>query len=292
MAPEVVLLALAGGILRLAPALVWATVGDCITQRSGAFNIGIEGIVPVAAVAAVAAAAASGDPYLGVAAACACGMALGLAAALCCLLPRASELVVGISFLVAGIALAQFAGAGHLMTVAPPLPGYDLGAALGAPAGALEVTALLPLILVLAAALGWLGRNTRAGLLVVAAGSPGGGEGLGVVGASARAVRVVATTLGGGFAGVAGAQLALSYPGGWSDNLASGLGITALTLAFIARARPLAAAAVALGFAALAALGLVLQGGFGSAGYHAFNALPYIGALLVLVLVNARRREG
>ena len=289
---ELVMVTLAGGLLRFAPALIWAAVGDCITQRSGGFNLGIEGIVPCAAVAAVAASAATSSAYLGVLAAIAAGMALALAAALCFMLPRVSDLVVGISFLVAGIALAQFAGSTHLMTVAPSLPSFDLGAWLGAAKGTLQVTILLPLAVALAFALTWMSWRTRAGLLVVAAGSARGCEGLRTIGVKGSIVRMVATTVGGGFAGVAGAHLALFYPGGWSDHLASGVGITALTLAFIAKARPLLTVVLALGFAALASLGLVMQSSYGSGSYHVLNALPYIGALVALMLVNPRRQPG
>ena len=199
---QLVLLAMLGGLLRFSPALLWIAVGDCITQRSGNFNFGLEGIVAVGAVSAVAATAATGNPYLGLLAAAAAGFTLALCFALCCQLPAVNSITVGIAFFIGGVALARFAGTDLLSVVIPPLPVLDLGAwlaiAIEPNRTMLQLSVFLLGGLVLAVVVGWLLQATRLGLVVTAAGSSNANAGLRVVGSSQPLVRVLATATGGG----------------------------------------------------------------------------------------------
>ena len=291
---ELTALALVGGILRISPALAWVVVGDCLTQRCGRFNLGLEGIVPCGAVAALIVAEHTGEAWAGVLGGMAAGSVLALLFALCCALPRVSELAVGIAFLVGGIALARFAGDPFVTTPAPTLPSIDLAEALGMPGmrSAFEVSLLLPLALLLAFALAWALRNTRWGMLLSAAGGKGGDRALLSVGVKAEAVRVVATMAGGACAGVGGVALVMFYPGGWSDSLADGVGISALLLVFLSRSRPLLSFVAALAFSALASAGLALQASMGSDVHHVLNSMPYAAILVALLLPIGLSRRG
>lgn len=282
----VLALALVGGVLRISPALVWAAVGDCLTQRCGHFNLGLEGIVACGAVVAVLVAGISGQPWLGVVAAAAAGSALAVVFCLCCMLPGVNQLAVGIALLIAGVALARFVGEGLAAAPTVLLPVFKLA---GDRQAVLQFSALLPLGVGLAVGFAWALRTTRLGLLITAAGSAGADGGMRVVGLRPWLVRTAATAVGGACGGVGGACLGLFYPGGWSDQLATGIGIMALTLAFLARARPMLALLAALAFAALAALGPALQVVLGTGNYHLLNSLPYVVALVVLVLVSRHR---
>ena len=275
---ELGLLALVGGLLRISPALAWAVVGDCLTQRCGRFNLGLEGIIPCGAVAALALAHTSGSAWLGLAGAAAAGGILALAFSLCCSLPRVNDLAAGIAFLVGGVALAQFAGSAYVTVPVLPLPQIDLALMFGwsVSRGTLQVSVLLPAVVMLALMLAWFLRYTRIGLLITAAGCPGGVKSLRVIGVNPATVRLLSTTVGGACGGIGGATLVMFYPGGWSDHLATGAGITAVTLVFIVRTRPILALLVTFVFAALAALGLALQATWGTGNYHLLNALPFI----------------
>lgn len=294
MTAELLLAALVGGVLRISPALAWAAVGDCLAQRSGRFNIGIEGIVPCGAVAALAAADAAGGAAAGVAGGALAGAVLGLAFALCCALPRVNELAVGIAFLVGGTALARFAGGPLTGLPVPELAAFDLAALFGSGGarGTYEVSVLLPLALLLALALAWMLANTRAGMLLCAAGGANGDAALAAVGVRAERLRVLAVSAGGACAGIGGASLVMFYPRGWSDHLADGVGISALVLVFLARSRPVAAFVAALAFSAIASAGLALQAALGSEAHHFLNALPYAAVLLALMLPAALAARG
>ena len=276
---DLVVMSLVGGMFRVSPALVWVVIGDCLTQKCGRFNIGIEGMVPCGAVGAAIAADISGSGLMGLLGGAAAGAILGCAIALCCALPRVSELAVGISFLIGGTALARYVGNKYTSLPAPELPVLSLGSG-----SALEISPLLPIAALLAFFLAWMFKSTKWGMILTAAGEKNGDAVLGSVGASAKLVRLVATTVGGAFAGVGGASLLMFYPRGWSDHLADGIGISALVLVFLARSRPVHALFAALAYAAITSAGLALQIYFGSDAHHVLNVLPYLAIFLVLSL--------
>ncbi|MBP0652080.1 ABC transporter permease, partial [Mycobacterium tuberculosis] len=74
--------------------------------------------------------------------------------------------------------------------------------------------------LLAAVALWWGLKNTRAGLVVRMTGDSAA-TAL-AMGTSVDRVRLVATSIGGFFAGVGGSFLSLSYPGSWNEGLSSG----------------------------------------------------------------------
>lgn len=279
-------LAVLAGTLRISVALLWVAVGDCLTQRVGHFNLGLEGIVALSAMAAVAAAGAAGGPWAGVLAGAAVGGLFALAFILCAMVPRVSELGVGIALLVAGVSLARFAGSDLVSVPAQLLP------ALSFAGGALEISVMLPLALAAALGLSWLFSATRAGLLLRAAGESGADGAMRPLGIRTAVVRAAAVVAGGSMGGLGGACLGLFYPGGWSDELTAGVGIIGLTLAFLARHHPLRAAAAAIIFAAVAALGPAFQVAYGTASYHLLNALPYAIAIAMLIAVSRPRMAG
>src|SRR3982074_1405608 len=72
-----VALALAGGAARGSIPYMFVSLGECLTEKSGKINLGMEGVLLMGAMTAFAVSALSGSPWLGVAAACAVGMILG-----------------------------------------------------------------------------------------------------------------------------------------------------------------------------------------------------------------------
>ena len=80
-------------------------------------------------------------------------------------------------------------------------------------------------------------RNTRLGLVVRTVGDSAAAAR--AMGMSVNRVRLLATTVGGFFAGVGGAFLSLSYPGSWNQGLSSGQGLMAVALVIFARWNPL-----------------------------------------------------
>ena len=102
---------------------------------------------------------------------------------------------------------------------------------------ALQVNPLFFVGILLAIAMWWALRNTRAGLTVRMVGdSAASARAMGV---NINRVRLLATAAGGFLAGVGGAFLSLSYPGSWNEGLSSGQGLMAVALVIFARWNPL-----------------------------------------------------
>lgn len=134
----------------------------------------------------------------------------------------------------------------------------------------------------LALVLAWGPTNTRWGLILrMTGGSAASARAMGV---DIDLVRLPATAAGGFLAGIGGAFLSLSSPASWNEGLSSGQGLMAVALVIFARWNPLRRAWAALLFGATGALGPALQSVGIGAGYHFFNAAPYILTLVIMVL--------
>jgi len=244
--------ALIASAFRLATPLLFAALGGILSERSGVINIALEGKLLAGAFAAAVAAVATGNPWIGVAAAVAAGAGTGLLHALFGVVLRGDQIVVGVALnlLVAG--LTQF-----LMNVlygssanTPSFPGLAGGAGFAFPPLVWLAVALVPVVH------GLLAR-TRFGLRVRAVGEhPDTAVSLGV---SPLRVRVAAVCLAGALAGLGGAYLALDTTQ-FVKNMSAGRGFLALAAVIFGKWRPFGAAAACLLFGLAEAFQLRLQG--------------------------------
>jgi simple sugar transport system permease protein len=279
----IVLGAMIAGAIRVSTPFLFVALGETLTERGGRINLGLEGILVLGAMGAYAVSYHTGSPWLGVAAAAGCGLALGLLHGLLCSLPRVNDIAIGIALMMLGTGLAFFFGKPYIQPSAPRLPSISLGEWLGDSflARALEFNPLFLLGVVLAVFLYWgLGR-TRPGLVLRVTGdSTAAARALGI---PVIPVRVLATAVGGAMAGIGGAFLSLYYPGSWNEGLSSGQGLMAVALVIFARWHPLRCLGAALLFGAAGAIGPALQSIGISRGYYFFNAAPYVLTLLVMI---------
>ena len=103
-------------------------------------------------------------------------------------------------------------------------------------------------------------------------------------------VRLLATVVGGFFAGIGGSFLSLYYPGGWNEGLSSGQGLMAVALVIFARWDPVRCLLASLLFGGASALGPALQSVGMTSGYYLFNAAPYVLTLTIIVATSSTRR--
>lgn len=283
-------LALLGGAVRVSTPFLFVSLGECLTERSGRFNLGLEGVLVMGAMTGYAVSALTGSPWLGVAAAGAAGLLLGALHGALCGLPRVNDIAVGIGLMLFGTGLAFFLGKPFVQPRAPMLQALHLGAWSPWPplAAALDVNPLFVVGLALAVAMHWGFRHTRLGLVVRVVGDSAAAAR--AMGHDVNAVRMGATAAGGFLAGVGGAFLSLYYPGSWNEGLSSGQGLMAVALVVFARWRPLACVWASLLFGAASALGPALQSVGVSGGYHLFNAAPYVLTLAMMILSGSPRR--
>ena len=273
-----------GGALRVGVPFLFVSLGECLTEKSGRINLGLEGVLVLSAMTAFGASYLSGSPWVGVLAGAVAGALLATLHGLLCSLPRVNDVATGIALMLLGMGLAFYLGKPLIQPQAPQLPALSLGGWSDSPAvrSALEVNALLPLGLLMAVLLWWAFANTRLGLLVRLAGDSANATR--ALGYSVSGIRIAATAAGGFIAGLGGASLTLFYPGSWNEGISSGQGLIAVALVIFARWSPLRCVGAALLFGGAGAIGPALQSVGIGWGYHLFNIVPYVLTLLILVI--------
>ena len=273
-----------GGALRVGAPFLFVSLGECITEKSGRINLGLEGVLVLSAMSAFGASYLSASAWVGVLAAAATGALLATLHGVLCSLPRVNDIATGIALMLLGMGLAFYLGKPLIQPQAPQLPAIALGnwSDSAAVRSALQINALVPIGIALAVALWWAFANTRAGLLVRMAGDSANATR--ALGYSVSAIRIAATAAGGMVAGLGGACLTLFYPGSWNEGISSGQGLIAVALVIFARWSPIRCVWTSLLFGGAGAIGPALQSIGISWGYHLFNIVPYVLTLLILVI--------
>jgi simple sugar transport system permease protein len=286
-----VALSILGGAIRVSTPFLFVSLGECLTEKSGRINLGLEGTLVFGAMAAYGIAYYTGSPWIGALAGGLSGMIFGAIHGFICKLPKVNDIAIGIGLMLFGTGLAFFLGKPFIQPQAPHLPAIPLGdwSAIPQLREALLVNPLFLVGILLAFAMWWGFRNTRWGLIVRMTGDSA--PAALAMGYSVDWVRFLATTAGGFLAGIGGAFLSLYYPGAWNEGLSSGQGLMAVALVIFARWNPLACFGAALLFGAAGALGPALQSVGITQGYYFFNAAPYLLTLFIMIASVSPKRS-
>ncbi|MBU1304583.1 MAG: ABC transporter permease [Alphaproteobacteria bacterium] len=280
-------IAIFGGAIRVSTPFIFVSLGECLTERSGRINLGLEGTLVFGAMAGYAVAFHTGSPWAGVAAAAFAGMVFGLLHGWLCSLPKVNDIAVGIALMLFGTGIAFFLGKPYIQPVAPDLPAIPLGWWTDIPQleAALRVNVLFVVGAILAFVMAWMFKATRIGLIVRVVGDST--DAARAMGLDPNWVRLWSTAAGGALAGIGGAYLSLYYPGSWNEGISSGQGLMAVALVIFARWNPINCLWAALLFGGAGALGPALQSVGVSEGYYLFFAAPYVLTLGLLVATSS-----
>jgi simple sugar transport system permease protein len=283
-------IAILGGAVRVSAPFLFVSLGECLIEKSGRVNLGLEGTLVMGAMTGFGLSYVSGSAWIGVLAAGAVGAAFGALHAFLCARARVNDIAVGIALMLLGVGLAFFLGKPLIKPVAPQLPAWDFGAWSDVPAvqAALRINALLPLGIALAFAMRWVLARTRWGLAVRLVGESA--DSARALGYSVPRVRLYATMAGGFLAGVGGSHLSLYYPGAWNEGLSSGQGLMAVALVIFAAWNPVRCLWASLLFGGASAIGPALQSVGVTSGYYLFGAAPYVLTLAIMVATSSSTR--
>ena len=281
-------IAVLGGAIRVSTPFLFVSLGECLTEKSGRINLGLEGTLVVGAITGYAIAYEFNSAWIGVLAAGFAGCLFGALHGYLCSFQRVNDIAIGIALMLLGTGLAFFFGKPYIQPTAPRLPAIPLGFWSDIPQlkAALQINVLFPIGIAAAVLLWWAFRAARVGLIVRMAGDSA--DAARAMGYDVDRIRLLATVAGGFLAGIAGAYLSLYYPGSWNEGLSSGQGLMAVALVIFARWNPLACFAAALLFGGAGALGPALQSVGVSTGYYLFYAAPYVLTLCIMVLTSSR----
>lgn len=267
--------------------LLLAAIGILVHERTGVVNLGIEGMMLLAAVVAFFTVHVTGSYALGFAVGALAGVLLAALFAFFALGLHANQYATGLALALFGAGLSSFIGI--------PLSGVSLPAReadgipllrdlpfVGPALFSLHPLAYLSMALVVAVA--WFLFRTRAGLVLRAVGeSPSSAHALGY---SIRGIRLAALLFGGACAGLGGAFLSTVYTPLWADSMTAGRGWIALAVVVFATWRPARVVAGAYLFGGMTMLQLHLQGLGVEISSQVMSMAPYAATIVVLAVIS------
>src|ERR1700760_3611756 len=260
-------LGIIAGAFRGGTPFLFVSLGECLTEKSGKINLGLEGVLLMGAMSAYAVSYKTNSALAGLLAAAMVGIAMGLLHAWLTQLPKVNDIAVGIAMIIFGSGIAFFLGKPFIQPLAPQLPTIKIG--LGEHLPSLDICPLFFVGVGLAFALHWFFGGTRWGMFVRAVGDKA--EAARALGISVWRVRTASIMVGSAFAGIGGAYLSLFYPGSWNERVSSGQGMIAVALVIFARWNPIHCLWASLLFGGAQALGPALQSVGGNIFSYFFN---------------------
>lgn len=278
-------------IITAATPLLIAALGELVVERSGVLNLGVEGMMIVGAATGFAAAVLTGSTLVGVLAGIAAGMILAAVFAALALGLAANQVATGLALTILGIGVSGLIGRDFIGARRDPMAKIVVPWLSDLPVVGKVLFAQDPVVYasaLLAVGVWWFLWKSRAGLVLRAVGENHASAH--ALGYSVLRIRLLAVLFGGGCAGLAGAYLSLAYTPFWSPGMTAGRGWIALAIVVFASWLPLRAVIGAYLFGGVTVLQLHAQARGWGIPSQAMSALPYIATILVLVVINLRRR--
>jgi ABC-type uncharacterized transport system permease subunit len=278
--------------------LLFATVGEIVSERSGVLNLGLEGMMLMGAMGGYVTWFLTGNLVLGLVVGSVLGGGLGLLHAFITISLRADQVVSGLAVTFLGTGLSSILGGAYVGKRAPTptsvvLPLLDRVA--------LGQIAIIFVGLIIAVAAWYYVNRTRPGLNLRSVGEyPAAADALGI---NVYGTRFAYVIFGGLMSGLGGATMSLITDPGWVDGKTSGLGWIAVGLVIFAGWDPLRGMAVSYFFGLLRRLPLDLQNpalplistaNNPSLG-RLMDMLPYLATIFILIVGSRealRRRLG
>ena len=281
----------AGGVLAAMP-LLFAGLGEMVSEQAGVLNVGLEGMMLAGAYSAFVIAIETGSTWLGLAAGMAIGALVSLVMVLLCVRMKLDQIVIGIGIVLVAEGItsllfdAKYAASRPRLPAAPEwaVPGFSEIPVLGE-----SIFTQHPIVYIgvgLVIAVHYLLRRTSAGLSLRAAGEKPAA--LDAAGVNVDRTRTWATIGAGLGAGLGGAYLSVIAAGTFTPFMTQGQGFIAIVIAMLARGTApwTIVGALLFGMSLSVATALQLVGIQISTDY--VQMLPFIAVIVVLVLFARR----
>lgn len=291
MTDQTVFISILAAAVTAGTPILYAALGELITERAGILNLGVEGIMLAGAVTGFIAAVSTGSSWWGLAAAMVAGGAVALIHAVLCISLRANQVVSGLALTLFGTGLSGYLGKAYIgMPVPQPFKVLNLGLLSDIPLLGpvfFRHDILVYASYLLVPAMAFFIYRTRPGLILRALGeNPAAVDALGF---KVFSLRYLYVTLGGMLCGLGGAYLSLAYAPSWLENMTAGRGWIAVALVIFALWNPWRALIGSYLFGGVDALGFNLQVLGVTVPVFFLSMMPYLFTILVLTAVMARQ---
>lgn len=283
---------------RFVTPILLAALGGALCERSGVFNIALEGFLLTGAFAAVLGSYFAGSAYVGALAAMVGGGAMGLIFAEFNLRRGGDPIVVSIAvnILAAGLTTyllrAIFGVTGAFSD--PAIVGFEpvhlpvITSVPGIGQVLSDQSVLFYVALALVPLMHFFFSRHRLGLRMRAAGE--NPQALAAGGVSPKRVQLLSLLGCGALCGLGGAQLSIANVNLFVENMSAGRGWIAVVAVLLTRGRPWPLFAIAAIFGVVDSLSFRVQG-FGMPQQFT-DVMPYLATLIVLTALSWWRRRG
>ena len=268
--------------------LVFAVLGETLSERAGIINLSAEGTILLAAMTGFAAAKHSGSVILGFVAAAGIGALIALVVAFASITLKQSQVAIGFVLALLCADLSSFLGTSIVRVPGPTVPSFRVPILQHIPVvGELffRSDGLVYCSFLLIALMWVFIYRTGAGLTLRAIGEQPAAafaRGIDVV-----KLRYVYTLVGGSLMGIAGAAYSLDFRAGWSHRHTAGYGWIALAIAIFGGWNPLRAALGVYLFGLLQALANAMQGQIPGIPTQLFSVAPFVLMIGVLAVTSS-----
>ncbi|HEY8890053.1 MAG TPA: ABC transporter permease [Clostridium sp.] len=276
--------------------LLFATLGELLTEKVGNLNLGVEGMMLMGAVIGFMAGLSTGNPILAIIAAAMAGAFGALIYSFLTITLRANQVVCGLTLTIFGTGFSSMIGKVLIGKVTPdkvkaffvpkPIPVLSDIPFIGDIFFKHDVFVYLGYIMTLLLFI-YLYKTAK-GLNTMAVGeNPAAADAASI---NVTLYKYVNTLIGGALCGLGGAYLSLVYVPVWQENVTAGKGWIAVALVIFATWRPQRAIIGAYLFGGLDILGFRLQGipNFAISQYL-IDLLPYVATIVILVVVSMKK---
>lgn len=251
--------------------LVFAGIGELVTEKSGVLNLGVEGMMLVGAVSAFIILVITGSYFIAFFVSIISGIIMSGLFAFLVLFLMSNQIATGLALTIFGIGLSSMLGKQYIGT---PIDGLS--------PWFFVIFSFLIVFLV-----SYFFYKTKAGLILRAVGeSHNSAHALGY---SVIKIRFLSILFGGSMCALAGSYISICYAPMWQEGMTAGRGWIALALVVFATWKPERVLIGAYIFGGvtilqmnLQALGLRFPGQF-------FSMAPYVATIIVLVLISSNK---
>tara|TARA_B100001123_G_C15335448_1_gene1032659 strand:- start:811 stop:1680 length:870 start_codon:yes stop_codon:yes gene_type:complete len=251
--------------------LVFAAIGELVTEKSGVLNLGVEGMMLVGAVTAFVTLVITDNYFLTFLFGILSGAIMSSLFGFLVLFLLSNQVATGLALTIFGVGLSSMIGKNYI----------------GTPIIGINPYYFIFLSFIIVIFISYFLYKTKSGLILRAVGeshTAAHSQGYNVI-----KIRFLAIIFGGAMCGLAGSYISISYAPMWQENMVAGRGWIALALVVFATWKPGRALLGAYIFGSVTILQMNLQGFGVRIPAQFFVMAPYLATIIVLVIISNDR---